>query len=213
MARRPAAPRASIRATPTLAQQGKALIDSLGCRGLPRARARRGRRRSSGANKDIAPNLSQIAEKTDARWIYHWIKNPRGYSDVARMPSLRLSDDEARAVTSYLLTLGDEGAGARRPRRRGSPIRPPSPTARSWCASTAASAATTSPGMESESRIGAELSTFGGKSKEELFFGDQTDLEETWDDWTFHKLKKPRSYATERIEQVMPQFDLADEDI
>src|SRR5262249_13554519 len=69
------------------------------------------------------------------------------------------------------------------------------------------------PGMESESRIGAELSAFGSKTKEELFFGNRTELEETWDNWTDHKLKEPRGYATDWIEQVMPQFDLADEDI
>jgi len=68
-------------------------------------------------------------------------------------------------------------------------------------------------GMENESRIGVELSTFGSKPLEELFFGDHTDIPETWDDWTYNKLKTPRTYATERIEQVMPQFDLADTDI
>src|SRR5262249_50296378 len=69
------------------------------------------------------------------------------------------------------------------------------------------------PGMESESRIGAELTSFGGKTHEELFFGDRTDIRETWDVWTFHKLKEPRGYETKWIEQVMPQFDLADEDV
>jgi mono/diheme cytochrome c family protein len=67
--------------------------------------------------------------------------------------------------------------------------------------------------MENESRIGAELSAYGGKSKEELFFGDRTDLEKTWNVFTFHKIKEPRGYATKWIEQLMPQFDLADEDI
>ena len=67
--------------------------------------------------------------------------------------------------------------------------------------------------MEKESRVGAELTTFGSKPVEELFFGNRTDIKDTWDDWTYNKLKTPRSYATERIEQLMPQFDLADEDI
>ncbi len=67
--------------------------------------------------------------------------------------------------------------------------------------------------MEAESRIGAELSTFGGKTHEELFFGDRTDLKEDWDTWTLHKIKEPRGYETHWIEQLMPQFDLADEDI
>jgi len=68
-------------------------------------------------------------------------------------------------------------------------------------------------GMEHESRIGVELSTFGSKPLEELFFGNHTDIPPTWDDWTLHKLTDPRTYATERIEQVMPQFDLAEADI
>ena len=68
-------------------------------------------------------------------------------------------------------------------------------------------------GMEKESRIGAELTTFGSKTVEELAFGNRTDVKHTWDDWTYHKLKSPRGYATERVEQLMPQFNLADEDI
>jgi len=69
------------------------------------------------------------------------------------------------------------------------------------------------PGMELESRVGAELSTIGNKLKEEIFFGDRTDLREDWETFIFHKLKEPRGYATKWIEQAMPQFDLADEDI
>jgi mono/diheme cytochrome c family protein len=69
------------------------------------------------------------------------------------------------------------------------------------------------PGMEGESRIGVELSTFEAKPIEELFFGEAQGIEHTWYDWTFNKIKTPRVYATERIEQVMPKFDLADEDI
>src|SRR5262249_59728424 len=66
------------------------------------------------------------------------------------------------------------------------------------------------PGMETESRIGVELSAFGSKTKEELFFGDRTDIPETWDDWTYNKLLTPPPYATKWIEQLMPQLHLAD---
>src|SRR6185295_9096199 len=68
-------------------------------------------------------------------------------------------------------------------------------------------------GMEKETRIGAELTTFGSKADEELFFGDRTDIRETWDDWTYNKLLTPRAYATHWIEQLMPQFNLAEDDI
>ena len=196
---------------PSLVGRGKVLVESLGCRGChaldPDEVAGQ-----VGANKDIAPNLSGIAEKTGARWIYHWIKNPRGYSAIARMPNLRLSDDEARAITAYLTTLGEAK---------------PAPSELEQRLADAANVAAGEklvrkygcagchdiPGMESESRIGVELSTFGSKTREELFFGDRTDLPERWDDWTYHKLKSPRTYATKWIEQLMPQFDLAEEDI
>src|SRR5204862_7945174 len=70
--------------------------------GATGAEAQEGAFRSS---KDIAPNLANVAEKTNGRWLFHWLKNPRDFSPVSRMPSLRLSDEDAAAVTSYLLTL------------------------------------------------------------------------------------------------------------
>src|SRR5438477_11156966 len=193
------------------ASRGKELVGSLGCRAC-HALAPDEVAGQLGANKDIAPNLSAVAEKTDATWIYHWIKNPRGYSAIARMPNLRLSDDEARATTAYLVTLGEQqpapadltarladpanvAAGEKVVRKYGCP----------GCHDI--------PGMESESRIGVELSSFGSKTREELFFGDRTDVPETWDDWTLNKLRDQRIYATQRTEQVTPQFDLAEEDI
>jgi cytochrome c2 len=153
-----------------------------------------------------------VAEKDSPDWIYHWIRNPRGYSDVARMPSLRLSEDEARAITAYLSTLGARKAappGLEAKLADEANIRAGEKLARKYgCAG-----CHDIPGMENESRVGAELSTFGDKSKEELFFGDRTDIPETWDDWTYNKLREPRTYQTKWIEQAMPQFDLADEDI
>src|SRR5437899_1652177 len=194
-----------------LAERGKELVGSLGCRAC-HALAPDEVAGQLGANKDIAPNLSGIAEKTDAVWIYSWIKNPRGYSAIARMPNLRLSDDEARAITAYLVTLGEKKPA---PADLAARLADPANVAageklvrKYGCAG-----CHDIPGMESESRIGVELSSFGSKTREELFFGDRTDVPETWDDWTYNKLLTPRTYATKWIEQVMPQFDLADGDI
>jgi len=194
----------------TVVEHGKELIDSLGCRGC-HGFAEGESPSLLGDNKDIAPNLSHIAEKTDARWIYYWIKGPRNYSPVSRMPSLRLSDEEAQAVTSFLLTLGEKKPTPGLEDTLSQPdeiARGKALVRKSGCFG-----CHDIPGMENESRIGVELSTFGSKPLEELFFGDHTDIPETWEDWTYNKLKTPRTYATERIEQVMPQFDLADTDI
>lgn len=194
-----------------LVARGKEIVDNIGCRGC-HGFAEGESPALLGQNKDIAPNLSTIAEKTDARWLYYWVKGPRNYSPVSRMPSLRLSDDEARAVVSFLLTLGAKQPTAGIEARLQNPdtIAHGKALVRKY----GCFGCHDIPGMENESRIGVELSTFGSKTLEELFFGNHTDIQpENWDNWTFNKLKTPRTYATERIEQVMPQFDLADPDI
>lgn len=194
----------------TLVAKGNEIVDSIGCRGC-HGFAPGESPAHLGENKDVAPNLSNVAEKTDARWMYYWLKGPRDFSPISRMPSLRLSDDEAKAVVSYLLTLGkrrpepgiEERLASAENVDRGEAL-----VRKFGCAG-----CHDIPGMEGESRIGAELATFGSKTLEELFFGNRTDIPQTWDDWTYHKILEPRTYATERIEQLMPVFGLAEADI
>lgn len=191
--------------------RGKTLAESIGCRGC-HGLADGEASTVLGKNKEVVPNLKNIAAKIDVRWAYYWLKNPRDFSPTTRMPSLRLSDQEAAAITAYLMTLGAKGeaiagleerlADAKNAKRGETLIR------KYGCFG-----CHDIPGMEKESRIGVELTTFGSKILEELFFGNRTDIRHTWDDWTFNKLKTPRIYATERVEQVMPQFNLAEEDI
>ena len=194
-----------------LAAKGRQLMDTVGCRAC-HALEEGEVAGQLGTDKDLAPNLSKIAEKTSPQWIYQWIKNPRGYSDIARMPSLRLSDDEARAIASYLGTLGAPKAGAADLQAK---LADPANVSagEKLVRKYGCPGCHDIPGMETESRIGVELSSFGSKTKEELFFGDRTDVRETWDEWTWNKLKTPRTYQTKWIEQVMPQFDLADDDV
>jgi mono/diheme cytochrome c family protein len=191
--------------------KGKKLVETIGCKGC-HGFAEGEFSTPLGKEKDLVPNLKDIAAKVGPQWVYHWLKNPRGFSPETRMPSLRLTDDEAMAITTYLMTLGaksdamtgiDERLADPKNIKRGESL------VRKW----GCFGCHEIKGMEKESRIGAELSVFGSKAKEELFFGNRTDIKETWDDWTYNKLKTPRIYATERIEQLMPQFDLADEDI
>ena len=128
------------------------------------------------------------------------------------MPSLRLSDDEALAITNYLMTWAAGRIrlpGIQEKLADANNIKRGETLVRKW----GCFGCHDIKGMEKESRIGAELTTFGSKTVEELSFGNRTDVKHTWDDWTYHKLKTPRGYATERVEQLMPQFDLADEDI
>ena len=199
-------PRGVDPADAALVAQGKALTHSLGCLGChgfePDAFASQ-----VAIGKDTAPNLARIAEKTGGRWIYNWLRNPRGYSEIARMPNLRLSNAEAGAITSYLLTL------------KASPPLPVDSQLRHTLTQQATIARGEKlvrkygchgchviNGMEHESRVGVELSAFGDKHPEELAFGNRLDLPKTWDAWTINKILTPRTYATERLASQMPQF-------
>lgn len=193
-----------------LVEQGKSLVNSLGCRGC------HGFNDSDtatlvGQNKNFAPNLTRVGEKTSARWLYHWIKNPRAYSPNTAMPDLRLTDAEAQAVVSYLLTLRTD---ASRPDIRAQLDDPDLVLeGQGLVRKYGCHGCHEIPGMENEARIGVELTSYGEKSLEELFFGNRTDVPHTWDGWTYEKLNMPRGYATERIEQLMPSFNLTDDDI
>ncbi|MGH7772170.1 MAG: c-type cytochrome [Candidatus Binatia bacterium] len=195
----------------SLAAKGKSLVESIGCKGC-HGFADGESSTVLGKEKDIVPNLKNIATKVGPRWTYHWVRDPRRFSPETRMPSLRLTDSEALAITAYLMTLGSKSEGmmgiegrlsdAKNAKRGESLVR------KYGCFG-----CHDIQGMEKESRIGVELTTFGSKTLEELFFGNRTEIRRSWDDWTFHKLKSPRIYATDRVEQVMPQFNLTDDDI
>src|SRR6516225_4703245 len=195
----------------TLIDQGKQLAETIGCKGC-HGFADGEFSTVLGQAKDVVPNLQNIAAKVGPQWIYHWIKNPRGYFADTRMPSLRLSDQEALAITAYLSTLGSKSDPVANIDGR---LQEPQNISRgeSLVRKYGCFGCHDILGMEKESRVGVELTTFGSKTVEELFFGNHTDIPETWDAWTYNKLKTPRTYATERVEQLMPQFDLTDSDI
>lgn len=195
-----------------LVEKGKGLAESLGCLGCHGFGP--GEHASEVAiGIDTAPNLSRIAEKVDPQWMYHWLKNPRGYSETARMPRLRLSDDEAAALISYLDTLKQEEApapdSALRARladpemadKGASVIRKYGCAGCHWI-----------DGFEKESRVSVELNAISDKHIEELFFGDRLDIPKTWEDWVINKMLTPRTYATDRIVQLMPNFGFQEDD-
>ena len=67
----------------------------------------------------LGPDLSNVANKVTRQWIYKWLKEPHTIVDASgntvvngyemeeepRMPKFRLSDQEIRALSAYLMTL------------------------------------------------------------------------------------------------------------
>ncbi|MEZ4302746.1 MAG: c-type cytochrome, partial [Polyangiaceae bacterium] len=92
------------------AELGKTVFESYGCQGC-HARAdgdTAGEKlpepwRSN--ERDHAPTLSNLANKTTADWIAYWVENPSRYWHGTKMPNLRLSRKEAASVAKYLSSL------------------------------------------------------------------------------------------------------------
>jgi mono/diheme cytochrome c family protein len=53
----------------------------------------------------IGPELGRLAYKTNPRWIYRWVRNPKDYNPHTRMPNFRFTDDQAEAITAYLVDV------------------------------------------------------------------------------------------------------------
>ncbi len=97
------------------AAHGKQLVESIGCLAChvesewikdPQSGVMRlARRDDYPLERNYGFNFTGLGTKTNAAWIYNWIRNPRGYYPTAPMPSLRLSVQEASDITAYLMTL------------------------------------------------------------------------------------------------------------
>jgi cytochrome c1 len=53
---------------------------------------------------DDPPSLLHIADKTTRDWIYAWLKDPQAYAGTATMPNFKLSDEDARDISAFLIT-------------------------------------------------------------------------------------------------------------
>jgi cytochrome c1 len=56
------------------------------------------------AGTDDPPSLAHVADKTTREWIYAWLKDPQAYSTTATMPNFKLSDDDARDISAFLIS-------------------------------------------------------------------------------------------------------------
>jgi cbb3-type cytochrome oxidase cytochrome c subunit/mono/diheme cytochrome c family protein len=85
------------------ARRGREVIESAGCLGChrlpeqPKPDPEHWRRRTFG------PELGGLGSKTTFTWLYSWLKNPKHYWPETRMPSLRLTDQEAADAAAYLI--------------------------------------------------------------------------------------------------------------
>jgi mono/diheme cytochrome c family protein len=79
---------------PKLARDGEHLFAEKFCDNCHRIADRPG---------GIGPDLTLAGRRLNPAWVYRFVLNPTHYLDDTRMPDLKLTETEARAVTSYLI--------------------------------------------------------------------------------------------------------------
>ena len=63
----------------------------------------------------IGPTLTQVGSRLNAAWIYHWLKNPQSLQPSTIEPSRNMNDEDARALTAFLMTQkGSSSQGAKK---------------------------------------------------------------------------------------------------
>lgn len=203
------------------AARGVDLVTSLGCLACHRITGVKGpfadklakqvEDKNRGSRLDFGPDLGNVGDKTTAAWIYDWVRNPKHYAPEARMPSLRLTDQEAADVATFLAGLRSDH------KYEEVDLSNPALIEQGKQAMTyyGCFGCHLIGGYENAAQIGVDLSDFGAKAEDRLDFGDYiTDHNrQSWEAWTYHKLKHPRVYRYERVDTRMPQFELTDDEI
>ena len=68
------------------------------------------------AKKDkgyIGPTLTQVGSRLTAAWIYHWLKNPQALRQGTVEPNRNMSDEDAKALTAFLMMQKGGSAGTK----------------------------------------------------------------------------------------------------
>jgi cbb3-type cytochrome oxidase cytochrome c subunit len=159
----------------------------------------------------FGPELSRVASKANAEWLYRWLKDPRRYRPKTNMPNLRLADQEARDIATYLMTLGRKEARAGLAAELAKEERVK--TGEALIRKRGCFGCHEIKGFETAEKIAPDLTDFGVKRVDRLFFGEAVEVRQTWEDFVFWKLKNPQIYATALAPQIMPNFGLKDEEI
>jgi len=183
------------------ADKGGNLIRSIGCLGC----------HSVGQEGDsFASDLSNVGNKVKPDWLVNWLLDPQAYDSHTVMPSFRISTQEAKDITSFLLNqkvkqidASSEGEATPENIKQGKEL-----IKKRGC-----TACHEINGI-AHTRIGPNLNTVGSKLASHLDFGHTTkeEVERTWLSWVENRLKDPTIYDTETIKGNMPKFNLTDKD-
>ena len=181
--------RGSLPGTPVL-NQGRQLLSRYGCVNCHMVKLPEGTTMKA---SDDPPSLSHIADKTTREWIYAWLKDPLAYASTATMPNFKLTDDDARDISAYLIANSTSLPGSKvtlSAKPGSDPAAGASLYGESFCAS--CHAVQNAAGNMVGGNVGPELTKVGSKVKPEWLQG-----------W----LQNPRNYDAET---AMPHYRFND---
>jgi mono/diheme cytochrome c family protein len=99
--------RAPLAGTPHL-NQGRQILSRYGCVNCHTVKPPDGKVMKA---TDDPPSLSHIADKTSREWIYAWLKDPLAYAATSTMPNFKLSDEDARDISAFLISNSTPQSG------------------------------------------------------------------------------------------------------
>lgn len=85
------------------AGRGQALVEAVGCLACHITEDQS--RLEAGTRRTFGQPLQNVGNKTSYEWLYDWVRDPKHFSEETYMPDLRLTDNEAADVATYLTTL------------------------------------------------------------------------------------------------------------
>jgi mono/diheme cytochrome c family protein len=63
----------------------------------------------------IGPTLTEVGSRLNAAWVYHWLKDPQALRPGTIEPNRNLTDEDARALTAFLMS--QKGSGRQETRK------------------------------------------------------------------------------------------------
>jgi len=181
--------RGELRGTPQL-NQGRTLLAREGCLHCHTVKLADGNPMKA---TDDPHSLSHIADKTTREWIFAWLKDPQAYATTSTMPNFKLSDDDARDISAFLIANSTPLAGDTAQlsaKASADPAAGASLYGESFCAS--CHAVQNAAGNMVGGDVGPELTRVGKKVKPE---------------WLQAWLRNPRTYDPET---AMPHYRFND---
>jgi cytochrome c2 len=205
------------------AVRGKQVFESVGCAGchILDPKAKRDDFFPT-VNRLHGPNLVRTGSKVSRGWLYAWVKNPKQYFPDTNMPNLRLTDQEAADVVSYLTSSRDARyENVRLPaidtklrdelalsylqnlftgeRSRAKLAAMPEPERNVYLgeqtiAKYGCYGCHDIKGFENAKSIGTELTQEGSKPLHQFDFGHVHEVPHTRHDWIYTKIRDPRVF-------------------